>query len=244
MTWPTRFTVALLVLIAIFAIGKVVMDRFSQPWSYARKERSVRSQRQALYAIAHAIDAYRKEKGNYPPAYTVDEQGQRLHSWRALILPYLYDGMYFTGDYDFSEAWDSFKNEKVKAWSGDDTVYHLATMKIVGWKETSVFALITPESVWIDEPGGKVPLVDTLLIVEGDKAIHWAAPYDIVLPLDDQKRPPNVPRITPKLKGQGIFTDVSKPDRGFKVEVREYEVESIDELIKLANASRAAESAR
>ena len=39
--------------------------------------------------IAMAINHYRDEHQHFPPAYTVDEDGRPLHSWRVLILPYL-----------------------------------------------------------------------------------------------------------------------------------------------------------
>ena len=42
-----------------------------------------------LKQIALALHNYADEHGEFPPAYTVDEQGQPLHSWRTLILPYL-----------------------------------------------------------------------------------------------------------------------------------------------------------
>lgn len=40
-------------------------------------------------AIGEASIRYQDEHAAFPPAYTADEQGNRLHSWRTLILPYL-----------------------------------------------------------------------------------------------------------------------------------------------------------
>jgi hypothetical protein len=37
--------------------------------------------------IAIAIQNYHDEFGHLPPAYTVDADSNRLHSWRTLILP-------------------------------------------------------------------------------------------------------------------------------------------------------------
>jgi hypothetical protein len=63
--------------------------------------------------IGVALRNYHDHHGSFPPAYTVDEEGNPLHSWRTLILPY------FTPDfldskwkdfYDqirFDEPWDS-----------------------------------------------------------------------------------------------------------------------------------------
>ncbi len=46
---------------------------------------------------------------SFPPAYTVDESGQRLHSWRTLILPFLeQDALY--DSIDLSKPWDDPAN--------------------------------------------------------------------------------------------------------------------------------------
>ncbi len=39
--------------------------------------------------ITLAMLMYQREHGTLPPAYTVDSDGQPLHSWRVLLLPYL-----------------------------------------------------------------------------------------------------------------------------------------------------------
>lgn len=36
-----------------------------------------------------AVDAYHSRYGELPPPYTIDAQGNPLHSWRVLILPFL-----------------------------------------------------------------------------------------------------------------------------------------------------------
>ena len=39
--------------------------------------------------IAYALHTHHDVHGTFPPAYSVDEQGVPLHSWRTLLLPYL-----------------------------------------------------------------------------------------------------------------------------------------------------------
>ena len=39
--------------------------------------------------IGLAVQSYESVHGHFPPAYTTDDQGNPLHSWRVLILPYL-----------------------------------------------------------------------------------------------------------------------------------------------------------
>jgi type II secretory pathway pseudopilin PulG len=53
-----------------------------------------------LKQIALALHNYHDEFGSFPPVYTVDDAGTRLHSWRTLILPYM--GCNHAGSWCFS----------------------------------------------------------------------------------------------------------------------------------------------
>ncbi len=62
-----------------------------------------------LKQIALAMHSYATVHDAFPPAYTVDADGNKLHSWRTLILPYLeQDGLY--QQIDLNSAWDSPQN--------------------------------------------------------------------------------------------------------------------------------------
>ncbi len=64
---------------------------------------------QRMSHICMALRAYHDEFGTLPPAYTRDESGQPLTSWRVLILPQLgYREIY--AEYDHSQPWDSPTN--------------------------------------------------------------------------------------------------------------------------------------
>lgn len=59
--------------------------------------------------IVIALHIYHDVHGTFPPAYTTDEDGNPLHSWRVMILPYmeqqeLYDSI------NLDEPWDSTHN--------------------------------------------------------------------------------------------------------------------------------------
>ena len=59
-----------------------------------------------LKQIELAMFSYEAEYGQFPPAYTVDEEGNPLHSWRTLLLPYLdMEGTY--AQLKLDEPWDS-----------------------------------------------------------------------------------------------------------------------------------------
>jgi hypothetical protein len=58
-----------------------------------------------LKQIALAFHNYHDKYESFPPAYTVDEKGDRLHSWRTLILPYL-EQQNLYAKIDLSKSWD------------------------------------------------------------------------------------------------------------------------------------------
>ena len=60
-----------------------------------------------LKQLGLALWNYEQAYKCFPPAYTTDEQGRPMHSWRALILPFC------EGDkngYDYDQPWDSPDN--------------------------------------------------------------------------------------------------------------------------------------
>src|SRR6056297_1698819 len=62
-----------------------------------------------LKQIGLALHNYHDTYGSLPPAYTVDEQGRKLHSWRTLILPFLEEQALYE-QIDLSQPWDSPAN--------------------------------------------------------------------------------------------------------------------------------------
>lgn len=61
-----------------------------------------------LKNIMVAMNNYHAKYGSYPPAYTVDKQGRRMHSWRVLLLEFLDRKLY--AKYNFGQPWDSSEN--------------------------------------------------------------------------------------------------------------------------------------
>lgn len=59
-----------------------------------------------LWQLALAVQSYQDANGNLPPAVVYDENGQPMHSWRALILPFMDETQAYK-DYNFDEPWDS-----------------------------------------------------------------------------------------------------------------------------------------
>lgn len=56
-----------------------------------------------------AMHNYHSANGHFPPAHTVDDQGNPLHSWRVLILPYLDENELYS-KIDLTVPWDHPNN--------------------------------------------------------------------------------------------------------------------------------------
>jgi len=61
--------------------------------------------------IVIAFHDYHEEHGHFPPAYSVDEDGKPLHSWRVLILPYIEQEALYE-QIRLDEPWDSEYNRQ------------------------------------------------------------------------------------------------------------------------------------
>ncbi len=64
-----------------------------------------------LRRIYQAFAEYADVNGAYPPAFTVDAEGRKLHSWRVLLLPYLDEEELFA-QIRLDEPWDSDWNSQ------------------------------------------------------------------------------------------------------------------------------------
>jgi hypothetical protein len=71
----------------------------------ARRVNSTNNVKQIMLAMHNYHDVHQE----FPPAYIADADGQPMHSWRVLILPYLEQDMLHR-QYDFNQPWDSPQN--------------------------------------------------------------------------------------------------------------------------------------
>ena len=62
-----------------------------------------------------AFEEYERVHGELPPAYTVDQVGEPMHSWRVFLLPHLNDSeaMEISKLYRMEEPWNSPHNIEV-----------------------------------------------------------------------------------------------------------------------------------
>jgi prepilin-type processing-associated H-X9-DG protein len=134
-----------------------------------------------LRQIALALQNYEAAHGAFPPAYTVDEKGRRLHSWRTLILPYL-DRWKLYQRIDLSKPWDDPAN--AEAMRTAVSVYHCPGSD--GAKNTTTYLAVVGEDACFrgKEPRRLEEITDdpalTLMVIETgeEAAVPWMAPVD------------------------------------------------------------------
>lgn len=135
--------------------------------------------------IVAAMHSYHSQHGSFPPSYTVDKNGKRMHSWRVLLLPHLGpDAQQLYIQYKMEEPWDSEDNLAVASIMPD--VYRSpADRSAVGGNTSSYFVIVGPQTLF---PGnGRQagyennldPLNHTILVVESvPRNTIWTEPED------------------------------------------------------------------
>lgn len=134
-----------------------------------------------LKNITLALISYAERHNAFPPAYTVDANGNRLHSWRTLILPYL-DQHALYESIDLSKPWNDPAN--AKAFGKELNVFSCWSAKLSGGLTTYLGNAATDGCFTGDRPRPISEITDspdqTVLVVEvaPAQAVHWMAPQD------------------------------------------------------------------
>lgn len=170
--------VELLVVIGIIA----VLIALFLPARRTSREAARRSQcTNNLKQIGLAISSYADVFKALPPAYTVDADGNRLHSWRTLILPFLEQKPLFD-QIDLSKAWDDPAN--AAALNASVAAYRCPS---AGCPEnhTTYTAILAPNGCFLPAESRRLAEISddhaqTLLVIEVDPehAVPWMAPTD------------------------------------------------------------------
>lgn len=169
-------------LLIVFAIiGLLVALLFPARRNAGEAARRVQC-RNHFKQIGLALHNYHDRYGSFPPPYTVDASGRKLHSWRTLILPYLDQGSLYE-QLDLSKPWDDPANSVLRSarvtgydcptnTRGDSRTGYLAVVASDGvfrWGETTSLGQVTDGTA------------KTLLIVEVDRerTVPWMVPTDL-----------------------------------------------------------------
>jgi len=129
-----------------------------------------------------ALHNYLSVNGCFPPAYTVDAQGRKMHSWRALLLPYFEAGT-TAANYNLNEPWDSPNNRKV--WDQMPPTFRCPSDDSSPPNTTSYVAIVGPTTMWPGAKGVTVSAItdglsNTIAIVEAKNlAVPWLEPRDL-----------------------------------------------------------------
>ena len=134
-----------------------------------------------LKNIGLALHNYHDVHGEFPPAYTVDEAGKPLHSWRTLLLPFLEEQALYDS-IDLTKPWDDPVNAKAF-----QTVVHIYCCPEL-WpqaNQTGYLAIVTDDSCLRPERSlKKSEITDgtnkTMIVIEMplDQTVPWMAPQD------------------------------------------------------------------
>lgn len=169
-----EFLVVLAVLAVLIAF---LMPTTRRTRGGARRAQCKNNLKQIALALHNYADAY----GALPPAYTFNEHGEKLHSWRTLILPFLEQGpLYET--IDLGKPWNDPVNAAALAtpvWvyrcpSATIPPAHTTYLGLVGER-----LLFHPHR---SRPFAEVTdgIGETAMVVEVDdeRAVPWMAPVD------------------------------------------------------------------
>ena len=178
--WFWKFVIG----ISACVIGMTIID-----WvSVARRSAQSAQCRANLKQIGFAIQNYFDIYGSLPPTYTSDESGNRLHSWRILITPFLGDSTVYE-KYNLKKSWLSRENMALAdsfESTGIQNIMACPVCRSEKVNNTDFFAVIGAGSIF----GDGIPRQLTAEYIEehGDKIIlceynatraHWTEPRDI-----------------------------------------------------------------
>ena len=134
-----------------------------------------------LKQISLALLNYESAYKQFPPAYTVDQDGNRLHSWRTAILPFLEQTQLY-GKIDWTKPWNHPNN--AFALEAEVPSYKCPSTDVPKGFTTYV-AIVDQQGVFSGSGQTKVREItdgtsNTLLVGETtkSKAVHWMDPSD------------------------------------------------------------------
>lgn len=177
----TRRAIGCLALIVLLSGGGIWLSRAINHAHEAVHETVCRSN---LNQIQMAFLNYHDTYGSFPPAYVVNEHGERMHSWRVLILPFIdQDEVY--EQYHFDEPWNSPHNRSLEREINLD-MFHCPSGPLVSDSPLTNYVLVTgagtafPGANTTNREGFEDGTENTILLVEiADSDIHWMEPRDL-----------------------------------------------------------------
>jgi prepilin-type processing-associated H-X9-DG protein len=176
-----RASFSLLELLVVLCIIGVVVALLLPATRSARPAARRTQCRNNLHLIGLALHNYADVYHTFPPAYTVDEEGRPLHSWRTLILPFIdHQPLYAT--IDLSKPWDDPAN--AAAANACPSVYRCPSADVPP-THTLYLGLVSPTGCFHPTEGRPLSEItgdpaDALMVIEVslESAVLWMAPQD------------------------------------------------------------------
>ena len=187
-TRSTGFVAGMLALAGIglcLCCGGGVLLALFLPAVQSARESARRTQCTAnLQRIGVAMQSYYDDYDCFPPAYVADDKGRPLHSWRALLLPYLDKPL--AAQYRFDEPWDGPNNRLLHA--RVPAIYHCSSDSEPSTTGATDYVVINGTGAIFDNTKCTklAEITDgtegTLLVVEvAEGDIVWLEPRDLRL---------------------------------------------------------------
>ena len=179
--------IIVLIVLAVMALPCCgILGGLLLPAITAAKEASARvTCDNQIRQLGVALLNYEFAYGSLPPAYTVDAQGNRLHSWRTFILPFMEQHALYQ-QIDLKKPWD----DPVNAAARGTLVEGYSCPSAPGQANATAYVVITgAETAFAGEKPTALREVsdgmsNTLLVTElpvSDQSIHWMEPRDLTL---------------------------------------------------------------
>ncbi len=155
------------------------------PAVQAAREAARRTQCQNnIKQLGLAMLSYNDTHRTFPPAYIEDENGQPMHSWRTMILPFM-EQNHLYNQYDFNKPWNDEANQFVV--NHPVPAFRCPSSSSTGLTETQYF-VVTGHGLLFDGQQARTAgfvadgLSNTIMIVEVEGMnTQWAEPKDITL---------------------------------------------------------------
>ncbi|WDQ17851.1 DUF1559 domain-containing protein [Rhodopirellula sp. P2] len=171
-------------LVGVLVCGGILVGLMLPAVEAAREAARRMSCSNNMKQIGLALHNYHAAYNQLPPAYTVDKDGNKLHSWRVAILPFMEQQALYQ-QIDLSKPWDAPENAGVA--STAVSAYACPSKKGDPLMTTYV-AVVDPSGMF----EGAIPttfgqatdgLSNTILLVETEhqNEVHWMSPEDIDL---------------------------------------------------------------
>ncbi len=178
---PGMLRIRLVELLAVIAIVGILVALLLPAIRTAREPARRAQCGNNLKQIALALQNYESDYHALPPAYTVDADGQPLHSWRTLILPYLEQESLYE-KIDLSRPWNDPSNRE--AYETELSAYQCPSVDCPP-NHTTYLAVVAPDGCFLPtEPRKLAEITDdptlTLMVLEttAERAVPWMSPAD------------------------------------------------------------------